>query len=143
MWNLVAFFVLLIAGTAFAFTPASKNGRQSSSSLEMNFFQNLFGPKSSATASHILMDQKDKAQMMSIKEQIMAAPDMKKEFASQAFTHSKCPSSKNGGSLGKFKQGAMVPAFDKVVFSDEVGTVHGPVATPFGNHLILIESRDE
>ena len=37
----------------------------------------------------------------------------------------------------------MVPAFDKVVFSEEVGKVHGPVSTQFGQHLILIESREE
>jgi peptidyl-prolyl cis-trans isomerase C len=142
MWSTVALLVFLLAGSA-AFTPAKTGRRSHGSTLEMNFFQNLFGPKSSATASHILMDQKDKAKMMSIKETIEASSDVKKEFASQAFTHSKCPSSKNGGSLGKFKQGAMVPAFDKVVFSDEIGVVHGPIATPFGNHLILIESRDE
>ena len=38
--------------------------------------------------------------------------------------------------LGSFGQGAMVPEFDKVVFNDEVGVVHGPVKTQFGYHLI-------
>jgi peptidyl-prolyl cis-trans isomerase C len=37
----------------------------------------------------------------------------------------------------------MVPAFDKVVFSEEIGIVHGPVMTPFGSHLILIENRED
>lgn len=34
-------------------------------------------------------------------------------------------------------------AFDRVVFSEEIGKIHGPVSTPFGEHLILIESRNE
>jgi peptidyl-prolyl cis-trans isomerase C len=36
----------------------------------------------------------------------------------------------------------MVPAFDKVVFNEEIGKVHGPIATPFGYHLILISDRE-
>ena len=35
----------------------------------------------------------------------------------------------------------MVPEFDKVVFSAEVGQVHGPVQTQFGYHLIEITHR--
>lgn len=37
----------------------------------------------------------------------------------------------------------MVPAFDKVVFEEEIGVVHGPVKTPFGAHLILIHERSQ
>jgi peptidyl-prolyl cis-trans isomerase C len=37
----------------------------------------------------------------------------------------------------------MVKAFDTVVFTEEVGKIHGPVSTPFGAHLILIEERSE
>jgi peptidyl-prolyl cis-trans isomerase C len=36
----------------------------------------------------------------------------------------------------------MVPAFDKVVFNDAVGVIHGPVQTQFGSHLILITERE-
>ena len=39
---------------------------------------------------------------------------------------------KSGGALGTFKQGQMVPAFDKVVFNEELGVIHGPIKTPFG-----------
>jgi peptidyl-prolyl cis-trans isomerase C len=35
----------------------------------------------------------------------------------------------------------MVPEFDKVVFNEAVGVVHGPVKTDFGYHLIEITSR--
>jgi len=37
----------------------------------------------------------------------------------------------------------MVPEFDKVVFSGEVGKVHGPVQTQFGYHLLEITSRED
>ena len=46
-----------------------------------------------------------------------------------------------GGDLGYFPRGQMVPEFDTVVFSDEVGVVHGPVKTQFGYHLLEITSR--
>ena len=39
--------------------------------------------------------------------------------------------------------GMMGPAFDKVVFSEAVGEIHGPVMTPFGYHLILIQERED
>ena len=35
----------------------------------------------------------------------------------------------------------MVPEFDRVVFNEAVGVVHGPVRTQFGYHLLEITSR--
>ena len=52
-----------------------------------------------------------------------------------------CPSSKNGGDLGEFNPGMMVKNFDDVCFTEEVGVVHGPISTQFGEHLILITKR--
>jgi len=57
--------------------------------------------------------------------------------------HSLCPSGKQGGALGEFYPGQMVAEFDQVVFSEDVGKVHGPVQTQFGFHLIEITSRSE
>jgi peptidyl-prolyl cis-trans isomerase C len=37
----------------------------------------------------------------------------------------------------------MVPEFDRVVFNEAVGEVHGPIATQFGYHLIEITSRSQ
>ena len=48
-----------------------------------------------------------------------------------------------GGALGTFKPGQMVKEFNDVVFSDEVGVVHGPIKTQFGYHLILIDERND
>jgi hypothetical protein len=47
-----------------------------------------------------------------------------------------------GGDLGSFGPGMMVPEFDKVVFSGEIGQVYGPVQTQFGYHLVEITSRE-
>jgi hypothetical protein len=44
--------------------------------------------------------------------------------------------SRQGGDLGAFGPGMMVPEFDRVVFNEAVGVVHGPVKTQFGYHLL-------
>jgi len=63
-------------------------------------------------------------------------------FEKAAVEHSQCPSGKQGGALGSFAPGMMVPEFDRVVFNEEVGKVHGPVQTQFGYHLVEITQRD-
>ncbi len=63
------------------------------------------------------------------------------DFAAVAKQHSQCPSGQQGGDLGEFGPGQMVPEFDKVVFNEEVGTVHGPIKTEFGYHLVEITNR--
>ena len=90
-----------------------------------------------ATARHILVDSEEDCQ--TLKSEIEAGAD----FAEIARQRSNCPSGQQGGDLGKFGPGMMVPEFDKVVFSAEVGTVQGPVQTQFGYHLIEVTSRDD
>jgi peptidyl-prolyl cis-trans isomerase C len=52
-------------------------------------------------------------------------------FADLARQYSTCPSGKQGGSLGSFAPGTMVPEFDQVIFSPDtvIGQVYGPVET--------------
>lgn len=90
-----------------------------------------------ATARHILVDTQQECE--NIKQQIENGTD----FAEAAQKHSKCPSGQKGGNLGEFSPGQMVKEFDDVVFSQEVGKVHGPIQTQFGFHLIEITSRTE
>ncbi len=90
-----------------------------------------------ATARHILVETQDKCE--DIKRQIEAGAD----FEELAREHSKCPSGQRGGELGEFSPGQMVKAFDDVVFSADLGKVHGPVQTQFGFHLIEIIGRTE
>ena len=88
-----------------------------------------------ASARHILV--KTEEACVDLKKQIDEGAD----FADMAKKHSECPSGNEGGNLGEFSPGQMVPEFDKVVFNDDVGKVHGPVKTQFGYHLIEITSR--
>jgi peptidyl-prolyl cis-trans isomerase C len=88
-----------------------------------------------ATARHILVDSEEKCN--ELKDQIANGAD----FADVAKEHSNCPSGCNGGDLGQFGPGMMVPEFDKVVFSADIGSVEGPVKTQFGYHLLEVTSR--
>ncbi|MCE2571081.1 peptidylprolyl isomerase [Motilimonas eburnea] len=88
-----------------------------------------------ASAVHILVKQRDKCEQ--IKKQLEKGAD----FAKLAKQHSICPSGKKGGYLGEFRKGSMVKQFDDVVFKKELYTVHGPVKTKFGFHLIKILYR--
>ncbi len=90
-----------------------------------------------ATARHILVDSEEKCN--ELKDQINSGMD----FADAAKEHSNCPSGKSGGDLGEFGPGMMVPEFDKVVFSAEIGSVEGPVKTQFGYHLLEVTSRTD
>ena len=90
-----------------------------------------------ATARHILVDSEEQCQ--SLKNEIEGGAD----FADLANQHSSCPSGQRGGDLGEFGPGMMVPEFDKVVFSADVGTVQGPVKTQFGYHLLEVTSRSD
>ena len=84
----------------------------------------------SASARHILVKTQEACE--DLKTQIAGGTD----FAEAAKNSSECPSGAQGGDLGVFSPGQMVREFDDVVFSAEVGVVHGPVKTQFGYHLI-------
>ncbi len=89
-----------------------------------------------ASARHILVN--DEAVCNELKEKINSG---EVTFEEAARDNSTCPSGVRGGALGTFGPGQMVPEFDRVVFNDEVGVVHGPVRTQFGYHLLIITER--
>lgn len=90
-----------------------------------------------ATARHILVETL--AECEAIKSQIENGTD----FAQAAMEHSTCPSGLQGGDLGEFGPGQMVPEFDQAVFSGNVNEVLGPVKTQFGYHLLEVTSRTD
>jgi parvulin-like peptidyl-prolyl isomerase len=61
------------------------------------------------------------------------------DFEGLAMRHSECP--ENGGDLGYFARGAMVPEFEDVVFAMEVGEVSDIFQTPFGLHIAKVTDR--
>lgn len=93
------------------------------------------GPK--VSAKHILVDSEEKA--LEVLEEINKG--MKFEEAAQQY--SSCPSKAQGGSLGEFARGAMVPEFEEAAFNLEVGVISQPVKTQFGYHLILVDNKTE
>lgn len=90
-----------------------------------------------ASARHILVSSEEKA------NELKTAIEGGADFAQVAKENSSCPSSRQGGELGRFGRGQMVPEFDKVVFSAPVGVVQGPVKTQFGYHLVEVTDRQD
>ncbi|MET0399712.1 MAG: peptidylprolyl isomerase [Longimicrobiaceae bacterium] len=65
------------------------------------------------------------------------------DFAEVAKRESSDPGSKdNGGDLGTFSRGQMVPAFDAAAFALPVGELSQPVLSPFGYHIIQVQERN-
>ncbi len=81
-------------------------------------------------ASHILVDHEYEATdlLSKIKEG--------KTFEELAEKFSKCPSGEQGGDLGFFRKGMMVPEFETAAFGLGTGETSGPVKTQFGYHII-------
>ena len=87
-----------------------------------------------AAALHILVKEEKLA--LDLLEQLKNGAD----FGKLAKKHSICPSGKRGGDLGEFRQGQMVPAFDKVVFSCPELEPTGPLHTQFGSIPLWISA---
>lgn len=98
----------------------------------------MFAGQPTVSASHILVDSEEMANDLLAKIR-----DGEISFADAAAAHSSCPSAKNGGSLGEFGRGQMVPEFDEACFSMQVGELRGPIKTQFGYHLIRLDAQHE
>ena len=94
-------------------------------------------PAKEWNAAHILLETQEDA--AAVKAEIDGGAD----FAETARTRSTGPSGPNGGDLGWFDEGMMVPEFETAVKALEAGQVSDPVQTQFGWHVIkLNEVRD-
>ena len=85
---------------------------------------------------HILVKGSNDAALDKIKEIRERIVNDNADFAEEAKKHSDCPSGAQGGSLGWFGRGMMVPEFDKAAFEMKKGEVSGVVTTEFGYHII-------
>jgi peptidyl-prolyl cis-trans isomerase C len=86
-------------------------------------------------ASHILVETEEEA--AAIVEELNGGAD----FAEVARAKSTGPSGPNGGQLGWFGAGMMVPEFQTAVEELEVGAISGPVQTQFGWHVIILNEK--
>ena len=93
-------------------------------------------PEEEVRARHILVESKDKAR--EIFEKIAHGSD----FARLARENSKDPGSKDqGGELGFFKRGQMVPQFEEAAFRLKKGEVGEPFESQFGWHIVRVDDR--
>ncbi|MEW5726258.1 MAG: peptidylprolyl isomerase [Pseudomonadota bacterium] len=96
-------------------------------------------------ASHILLMYKGSMRSMAdrskdealatvtrLKQEVEAGSD----FAELAKRHSDCPSGQEGGDLGYFGRGQMVPEFEEAAFKLQPGQVSEVIETAFGYHII-------
>ena len=84
----------------------------------------------SVAAKHILVDAKHEA------EDLLKKIGEGQNFEDLAQKFSKCPSGRQGGDLGEFGRGRMVPSFEEAAFALGVDEVSSPVQTQFGYHLL-------
>ncbi|MFH1029538.1 MAG: peptidylprolyl isomerase, partial [Pseudomonadota bacterium] len=107
-----------------------------------------FTRSESVKASHILIGVDSKASADDKKKAREKAEKLRKDlaggadFAALAKDNSTCPSSQQGGDLGFFGKGQMVPPFEQAAFSMKPGEISDVVETQFGYHIIkLIEKK--
>ena len=120
-----------------AISGVSVSDKEASDYYEAN--KERFSQGETVNASHILVDSEEKA--LELLAKIKAGEC---SFEDCARDNSSCPSGQQGGNLGDFGRGQMVPEFDSAVFAMEEGEVtETPVKTQFGYHLIKLNKKSE
>lgn len=95
-----------------------------------------FQPAEEVHARHILVATEEEA------KQVKADLDGGKPFEVEAMEKTTDPSGKNnGGDLGFFQKGQMVPEFETAAFALQPGQVSEPVQSQFGWHIIKLEEK--
>ncbi|HOP41017.1 MAG TPA: peptidylprolyl isomerase [Geobacteraceae bacterium] len=95
-------------------------------------------------ASHILIGvsadatAKEKNKAREKAESLLKRVKAGEDFATLAKTNSTCPSASQGGNLGYFSKGQMVPEFETVAFSLKPGETSEIVETKFGYHIVKV-----
>lgn len=99
--------------------------------------KDYFNEGETVTARHILVDTAEKA------SEVKALIDNGLTFEEAAQLYSSCPSKTQGGNLGSFGRGMMVPEFEEAAFTLDLGVLSEPVQTQFGYHLVIVDERTE
>ena len=109
--------------------------------------QDKFTRPETVKASHILIGVDSAASADDKKKAREKAEKLRKElaggadFAALAKGNSTCPSSQQGGDLGFFGKGQMVPPFEKAAFALKPGEISDVVETQFGYHIIKLTEK--
>ena len=120
-----------------AISGVSVSDKEASDYYEAN--KDKFSQGETVNASHILVDSEEKAL-----ELLSKIKSGECSFEDSAKENSSCPSGQQGGSLGDFGRGQMVPEFDTAVFEMAEGEItETPVKTQFGYHLIKLNKKNE
>jgi len=100
-------------------------------------------------ASHILIgvdasaSAEEKAKAKAKAEALLKEIKGGKDFAEAAKASSTCPSKEQGGDLGYFGKGQMVPPFEQAAFAMKVGDISDVVETQFGYHIIKLTDKKD
>ncbi len=106
--------------------------------IEEFYQKNLaqFAVPAQVKAHHILVKEEAEAKDLQV-----ALEKEPAKFEDLAREKSTCPTGKEGGDLGSFGEGQMVPEFDAACKDAAIGKIVGPVKTQFGYHLIRVDER--
>lgn len=135
------------------FDDISKDVTVTTNDVEKFYAENAkyFEKPEEVRASHILFTYDDdaktnetakaaiKAKAEAVRKQLLEGGD----FAKLAEENSGCPSKSQGGDLGFFSKGRMVPEFEKAAFAAKIGDISEIVETQFGLHIIKVTERHE
>lgn len=86
-------------------------------------------------ARHILLETEEEA------KDVIKSLNEGADFVELAKEKSIGPTGPNGGDLGYFSKGRMLPAFEEVAFNLEVGKISEPVKSDYGYHVIKVEDK--
>jgi len=130
---------------------AEEAGAQATDQEAQAFYDShpaVFDAGERVKASHILVRVPQgatgpgKEELRKKAEALLQRVRAKEDFAALARQSSEDPgSARNGGDLGAFGRGQMVPAFEQAAFGLKPGEVSGIVETPFGYHIIKVTER--
>ncbi len=97
----------------------------------------LKGSYEKASARHILVETEEEA--LNVKNMVeneeLSFTEAASKFSIDTGTKD------NGGDLGEFSRGQMVPEFSNAVFDSEIGVITNPVKSDYGYHLILVDNK--
>ena len=115
--------------------------------IERRYNQNLpsYEIPGQVRASHILLKttENDEAQVRQRAEEVLAQVNAGGDFAALARQYSEDTTAEQGGDLGFFGPGEMVPEFEQAAFSLGTGATSGLVRSPYGFHIIKVTERQE